>query len=126
MADDLMQSGIQSVAEVSSAGPWSPWDEKEFHFFLRCLRRNNYTWDLEVARQAWFDSMPSCNASDQAGDRRIIGDFTPNHLALVPPANGWTLVGLVHPADKHAADMNLPQSLQVIYSYYLGLDMSRV
>jgi len=126
LADDLMMSGIRTIAETSSVGPIFPGYWKEWHFFLRWWRWNNNTWDLENFREDWFADMPSCSTSGNAAERNIAGDFSVTQTALVPLGDGWSLVDTELPGDVHVGDINLPQTLSAIYSYYVGTGMHKL
>jgi len=126
LATELMDSGLVSAAAVSTAGPMFPGFDKEFHYFFRWWRSANYTIDVETLGRDLLESMPACSESLVGGQRMITGDYTPNHLALVPPGDGYRLTGATYPNDNEMGAIDLAHTLHSIYSNYLGAATNRV
>lgn len=101
----LMQNGIQAYPPD---GPPGDPTVKEWHFFDN---QYNDVHDvtpqfLEGVRRAWMDELPACPPADEP---RMIGDYTPSNLRLVPLPEGW--VG----GFKQPTHANLPLTLQYFY-----------
>jgi len=130
LAGDMTISGIAPVPTLSTIGPLAPGFDKEFHYFLRSYREgNSYHSDSDVERsgEIWFESMPACNESvTAAGQRMITADYTPTQLALAPPGDGYRIVRTLFPSDQGVVDIDLPHTLQTIYSHYMGASINRV
>jgi len=126
LSEDMMLSGIQSVAALSDAGPYFPGFMKEFHYFIRRWRAENHTWELDASRESWFASMPPCTEGSGSGERPISGDFSPTQLALASPGDGWRISDTQDPQDVNIVDINLPQTLHSFYSHLVGADSNRV
>jgi len=110
LAYDLMGVGIQSAAGKKHNGR----PKKELHWFDHHLH-----WDavkshsLENERGRWLQFMPNCSQSfwRQQNPRRVLADFTPDYMPLVPPPASMHLPNLTISSEH----VNLPKMLRLFY-----------
>jgi len=102
LADDLRDVGVRSNVEP----------EKEAHFFeFRFLAEMDYS---EIS-SAWFEASENCTSPEP---KRVIGDYTPDNMRLVPPPDDWAVENLPDIGDLSRPDagrFNLP----LLFTSYL-------
>lgn len=141
LAADLLGTGME-VAERdcrSRRDPCNGWVNttrlsahvKEFHFFDFAMDWLDAS-DEAMARQRnkWLSTLPRCDARQgQAGTRRVMADFTPDNLRLVPLPVGvepdgyfqgtfreWQMKrGAVARAANPEREINLPLALRSVF-----------
>lgn len=113
-AEDMVSLGIDN------AGTW-----KEFHFFDKFWNGPNPSSDaeFELQRKAWLEMLPECETKT----RRVLADYTPSNLRLVPLPSGtrptgtqWGLWFLDHNSTDEVENaarnpLNLPFALRSVY-----------
>lgn len=103
---------------------------KEFHFFDFAMDWLDGSVDaMEGQRRKWLSTLPQCDGTDTSGGRRLIGDFTPDNLRLLPLPVGvepdgyfqgtfqsWLLKrGAAARAQATQREINLPLALRQVY-----------
>jgi len=77
LAHDLVGAGVRCMR--------ARYNDKEFHFFDGRMNLTAQTQiDLKAQRRAWMEQLPACPAEYGGSQRRLLADFTPNNLPLVP------------------------------------------